>query len=140
MNFDAYTDLSVVTAVDLVNTYDPISGAEQLTRPADLAAFLRTHRDSYDREVTEADVAQVRRLRTQLRKAFTTDDENTVVDLLNGLLRKSKALPQLSDHDREPWHLHFTPRGAPLADHMAAEAAMGLAIVLRDHGLDRLHT
>lgn len=138
MNFDAYTDLSVVTAADLVNTYDELTGDDGLTSPAELEAFLREHRDSYRRPVTSEDVDAVRRLRTDLRVAFIARDESRVVGLLNELLAHANALPQLSDHDGEPWHLHFTPPESSLIAHMAAEAAMGLAIVIRDHGLDRL--
>jgi predicted RNA-binding Zn ribbon-like protein len=138
LNFDTYTSLSVVTAVDLVNTLDYISGNDELTEPEDLTAFLQAHRDSYRREVTATDVAEVRSLRDQLRSAFVMDDETAVVNLLNTLLAGASALPQLSDHDGEPWHLHFTPPESSLVAHMAAEAAMGLAIVIRDRGLDRL--
>ena len=138
MNFDAYTDLSVVTAVDLVNTHDLMTGDDSLVTPDDLAAFLLEHRDSYRRPVTPDDVDAVRRLRAELRSAFTGRDEHEVADRLNGLLAEANALPQLSDHDGEPWHLHFTPPESSLVAHMAAEAAMGLVIVLRDLGLDRL--
>lgn len=138
MNFDAYTDLSVVTAVDLVNTLDRSSDDDSLTAPEHLASFLTRHRDSYRRPVTETDVEEVRRLRDRLHRAFTVGDERFVVGLLNGLLAESSALPQLTDHDGEPWHLHFTPPESSLVAHMAAEAAMGLIIVIRDHGLDRL--
>ena len=138
MNFDTYTDLSVVTAVDLVNTLDHTSGADALTESEDLAQFLRDHRDSYRRPVTADDLADVRHLRDRLRSAFVQGDETAVVALLNALLAEASALPQLSDHDGEPWHLHFTPPESSLVAHMAAEAAMGLAIVIRDQGLDRL--
>ncbi len=137
MNFDAYTDLSVVTAVNLVNTLDVETGADGLTTPADLAAFLRDHRDSYDRELTTTDVEQVRALRGRLRGVFTMGDVRSVVDVLNALLAESSALPQLTDHDGV-WHLHFTPPESSLVAHMAAESAMGLASVIRDHGLERL--
>ena len=56
---------------------------------------------------------------------------------LNDLLAESSALPQLTDHDGV-WHFHFTPPESSLVAHMAAEAAMGLASVIRDHGLERL--
>ncbi|MGH8993441.1 MAG: CGNR zinc finger domain-containing protein [Acidimicrobiia bacterium] len=138
MNFDTYTSLSVVTAVDLVNTLDYISGDDELTDPEHLTGFLQDHRDSYGRPVTGSDVAEVRSLRDQLRSAFVMADEPSVVALLNNLLAGASALPQLSDHDGEPWHLHFTPPESSLVAHMAAESAMGLAIVIRDHGLDRL--
>ena len=137
MNFDAYTDLSVVTAVDLVNTRDAETGADALTSPADLLRFLRDHRDSYGRELTTTDVEDVRALRGRLRGVFTSGDIFGVVAVLNALLAESNALPQLTDHDGV-WHFHFTPPESSLVAHMAAEAAMGLASVIRDHGLERL--
>ena len=139
MNFDTYTSLSVVTAVDLVNTLDHVSGDDSLTEPEHLAQFLLDHRDSYRRPVTPDDVADVRHLRSQLRSLFVMgNDETAVVGVLNSMLAEANALPQLTDHDGEPWHLHFTPPESSLVAHMAAEAAMGLAIVIRDRGLDRL--
>jgi predicted RNA-binding Zn ribbon-like protein len=137
VNFDAYTDLSVVTAVDLVNTRDVETGADALTSPPELLRFLRDHRDSYDRELTLTDVEEVQALRGRLRGVFTSGDIVRVVGVLNALLAESNALPQLTDHDGV-WHLHFTPPESSLVAHMAAEAAMGLASVIRDHGLDRL--
>src|SRR5207244_7181072 len=53
------------------------------------------------------------------------------------LLAQSSARPQLAAHDGL-WHLHLPPPESPLVAHMAAEAAMGLASVIRDHGLERL--
>jgi predicted RNA-binding Zn ribbon-like protein len=137
VNFDAYTDLSVVTAVDLVNTLDVETGDDTLTRLEHLGRFLAEHLDSYDRPLTPVDVADVRRLRDRLRLTFTLGSIDTVVDLLNDLLAESSALPQMTDHDGV-WHFHFTPPESSLVAHMAAEAAMGLASVIRDHGLERL--
>ena len=137
MNFDAYTDLSVVTAVDLVNTLDVETGKDFLTGPDHLAKFLDDHLDSYARPLTPADVTDIQGLRERLRLAFTLGSIDTVVDLLNDLLAESSALPQLTDHDGV-WHFHFTPPESSLFAHMAAEAAMGLASVIRDHGLERL--
>ncbi len=137
MNFDAYTDLSVVTAVDLVNTLDVETAKDFLTEVEHLAKFLDDHLDSYARPLTPADVTDVAGLRERLRLAFTLGSIDTVVDLLNDLLAESSALPQLTDHDGV-WHFHFTPPESSLFAHMAAEAAMGLASVIRDHGLERL--
>ena len=67
MNFDAYTDLSVVTAVDLVNTLDVETGDDVLTGSDDLAKFLDDHLDSYDRPLTTFDVVDAQRLRERLR-------------------------------------------------------------------------
>lgn len=138
MNFDSYTDLSVVTAVDLVNTYDPETGADEMTEPDDLRRFLLAHRDSYLRPITDADLEAVRNLRRRLRFAFTSGDLDAVVGLLNGLLTEANAVPQLTAHDAEPLHLHYAPYEASLVNHIAAESAMGLATVVRDGGLERL--
>src|SRR5581483_2168592 len=63
VNFDAYTDLSVVTAVDLVNTLDVETGKDFLTEPEHLAKFLDDHLDSYARPLTRSDVTEVQGLR-----------------------------------------------------------------------------
>jgi predicted RNA-binding Zn ribbon-like protein len=138
VNFDSYTDLSVVTAVDLVNTLDPETGVDEMTGAEDLRQFLVAHRDSYVRPITDEDVAAVRMLRERLRAAFTSGDLDEVVGLLNTLLTESNAVPQLTGHGGEPMHFHFVPYEASLVAHMAAESAMGLATVVRDGGLDRL--
>jgi predicted RNA-binding Zn ribbon-like protein len=44
--------------------------------------------------------------------------------------------PQLSGHDGQPWHVHFTESGT-VADKYAAGAAMGLAVRLTELGLER---
>jgi hypothetical protein len=105
VNFDAYTDLSVVTAVDLVNTLDVETGQDMLSRPDQLAKFLDDHLDSYGRPLTPDDVADIQGLRDRLRLAFTLGSIDTVVDLLNDLMAESSALPQLTDHDGvwRPW-------------------------------------
>ena len=138
MNFDSYTDLSVVTAVDLVNTYDPETGADEMTGTEDLRRFLVAHQDSYVRPISEADLDAVRGLRQRLRSAFTSADLDAVVGLLNDLLTEANAVPQLTGHGGEPMHFHYVPYEASLVAHIAAESAMGLAIVVRDGGLERL--
>ena len=44
--------------------------------------------------------------------------------------------PQLSGHDGQPWHVHYTESGS-VADKYAAGAVMGLAVRLTDVGIDR---
>ena len=105
---------------------------------AALQALLDARPHSSLRVAGPDDVVAVRRLRTRLRRVFESSDEAEAVAILNALLAEAGALPQLTDHDGEPWHLHFTPPDAPLAHRLAAEAAMGLAVVIRDGGFDRL--
>ena len=42
--------------------------------------------------------------------------------------------PQLSGHDGQPWHVHYTESGS-MADKYAAGAAMGLAVRLSELGV-----
>jgi len=44
--------------------------------------------------------------------------------------------PQLSGHDGQPWHVHYTESGS-MSDKYAAGAAMGLAVRLTELGLER---
>lgn len=140
MNFVDYNDCSVVLAVDLVNTLSVASDEDALRDPGALRAFLEEHEMSHLPDVDHGDLLQVRELRSRLRGLFTSERTDEVVAEINALAAESGAVPQLTDHDGEKLHLHFTPPDAPLAVRLAAEAAMGLAIVVRDHGLERLRT
>ena len=44
--------------------------------------------------------------------------------------------PQLSGHDGQAWHVHYTESGS-MSDKYAAGAAMGLAVRLADLGIER---
>ncbi len=57
---------------------------------------------------------------------------------LNAVLRDSGAVPTLSRHDGEPWHLHFHRPDAGFAQGWVAGMAAALAAVLGSAALDRL--
>ena len=129
MIFAHDTELGLAAAAGLVNT--------ELPDVAALDAFFRAYGWSGRHEHTEAELRSVRELRPRLRRIWD-EDEDGVVAIVNALLRESKALPQLVSHDGEPYHLHATPRDAPLATRMAVEAAMAFVDVLRMKELGRL--
>ena len=135
MIFAHDTEAALVSAAGLVNT----SGrqGELLGDPAALDAFLTAHGWTGLREGTEAELAAVRALRPTLRRLWEVD-EDELVEIVNGLLRESSALPQLVRHDGWPYHLHATPPDAPLTTRMAVEAAMAFVDVVREGELDRL--
>ena len=139
MDFTGYTDAQVALGVGLVNTYDPVDGTEELADPEAVRTLLRTHGSSYGGRITQADVRELHAVRERLREVFTVNDEHRASELLNRLLADAGPLPQLTDHDGEPWHLHYTPAATPIARRVAAEAAMGLAVTIALHGFDRLH-
>ena len=131
MNIDHYTDREAALAAALVNDVDD---------PAKLRDMLRKNHVSAIGDLSDEVMAEIRALRPRLRRIFETEDASEAAAEINSLLREAAALPQITDHDGEEWHLHYTPVEAPLAVRLAAEAAMGLAIVMRDDGLERLKT
>ncbi len=138
MEFTGYAEAAVTLAVDLVNSRNPVSGRDDLQGPDDLADFLAAHRFSLQREVGPSELEAAKRARERLRAVFEAPDEPTAMASINSLLSDADALPHLSNHDGEPWHLHFTRQDGPLAARIAAEAAMGLAVVIDHDGFDRL--
>lgn len=130
MDFGSYNDCGVRLAVELVNTDVPdATRLRELLQSLELSGLGPTG---------EGDLAATRALRTRLRAVFEAPDEAEAARLINELLVEARALPQLTDHDGEPWHLHYTPMDVPLASRLAGEAAMGLAGVLRAGGFDRM--
>lgn len=139
MKFTSYNDECIDLGVDLVNTENRHRGTEGLDSPQALEDFVAAHRVSHPRPVTDADLAAVRGVREQLRGVFEAAEAGAAAATINEVLKASGARPYLSAHDGNPWHFHYTPPEAPLAQHIAAEAAMGLGVVLDDGGFDRLH-
>ncbi len=136
LSFD--TTHALGTAVALVNSLDPTTGEERLETPSTLRHFLRQHDFSAVGTLRAEDVEAVRALRDRVRTVFESSELAAAVALVNTLVAEASALPQLVDHDGEPWHLHYTPHGAALVDRLAAESGMALAILIRDEGLERL--
>jgi len=138
VRFGSYTDHSVSIAVDLVNTRDATKDQERLEGVHALAAFLREHNVRHHGRLRAEDSAAVKRVRERLRGVFEATDEHAATDILNDILSDVDAHPYLAAHDGEPWHLHYAPTEAPVARHLAATAAMGLAMVISDEGFERL--
>lgn len=137
-NFAPYMECSLDLAVDLVNTLSPESGRDDLDDVQALADFLKAHMPSFRGRPTKRDLEEVNALRARLREVFEAEDPQRTVELLNRLLAASGARPELTNHDGDPWHLHYTPMSAPIAPRIAAEAAMALSVVIAEDGFDRL--
>jgi predicted RNA-binding Zn ribbon-like protein len=136
MDFASYTDWSVKTAADLVNSLGSVTGREYLAGPDDLRRFLREHGMASD-TLTERDMEEVREVRGRLRAVWQTKSDRQRARLLNRLLAEAGTMPQVTDHGGD-WHLHYVPMEAPIAQRLAAMAAMGLAVVVSDYGHERL--
>ena len=135
MLFAHDTECGLIAAAALVNTAD--GDRDGLPDIAALDEFFTAHGWTGRHEHTATELRSVRELRPRLRRIWHADTDG-VVTIVNGLLRESKALPQLIRHDDQPYHLHAVPRDAPLATRMAVEAAMAVADLVRAGELSRL--
>jgi predicted RNA-binding Zn ribbon-like protein len=123
-------------ATDLVNTDDP--DGDTLADVGALEHFFDAHEFTGLRRGTGEELAAVRALRADLRAVWTAPSTAEVVAVVNKLLLESDARPQLTEHDDWGWHIHATAPDAPLAQRIAAEAAMSFADLVRLEELDRL--
>jgi predicted RNA-binding Zn ribbon-like protein len=128
------TELALIGAAELVNTDGP--DGDLLPDVASLDAYAARWGWTGSRRGDAGELEAVRALRPVLRRLWELDADATV-DLVNELLRRAGALPQLVRHDGWPYHLHATPPEAPLADRMAVEAAMAFVDVVRQGELGR---
>src|SRR5689334_19382040 len=120
MLFAHDTEESLRAAVALVNSAE---APDTLTTQQDLDAFFAAHRYTGDRTHDAAELAAVRALRAPLR-ALLTAGRDAAVEIVNGILTRYRAVPQLVAHDGFDYHLHAIPRSAPFADRIAVETAM----------------
>ncbi len=140
MDFSHYTDDPVQLAIDLVNTREVVAGTDRLTDLDGLGTFLAGIDPELwhpDWQLTEQDLAEVRSVRERLREVFGTESDAVAAEVLNGLLAEARATPKVSVHGDRP-HLHFEPEDASPAAWLASVAAMGLSVVVCDHGSERL--
>jgi predicted RNA-binding Zn ribbon-like protein len=125
--------------VELGNT-DPgasRSGEDELATVDQLADLLVRNSSSGRVDHDDAELEEVRRTRTLLRRVWTLDRDEAV-ESVNGMLRDARALPYLTRHDGLDWHLHATAPEAPLAERIRVEASLALIDVIRMNEMRRL--
>jgi predicted RNA-binding Zn ribbon-like protein len=126
-------------AVRLVNTASLGHEGGDLLATLDGLRALVADREHLNHGITRADLEALRQLRDEFRAFFVACSQGDGADAaarLNELLIQYPVHPQLSGHDGQPWHVHYTESGS-MSDKYAAGAAMGLAVRLADLGLDR---
>ncbi len=136
MDLASYADL----VIELVNTGCSQEPEQDSLRDLEALRDLLTIRPHLSGRVTRQDLDAMRELRTELRKIFESvaaGDEDDAMERLNSLLIQHPIHPQVSGHDGQRWHLHLTESGS-VPDRYAAGAAMGLAVYISDHGIERL--
>ena len=136
MDFNSYAEL----AVRLVNTASGggEDGGDRLANLDGLRALV-ADREHLNTGMTRNDLDALRALRAEFRAFFIACAEGDGEDAaaqLNALLIQHPVHPQLSGHDSQRWHVHYTESGS-VADKYAAGAVMGLAVRLTDLGIGR---
>ena len=135
MDLTSYAEL----AVRLVNTAGlGHEGGDLLTSMDGLRALV-SDREHLSHGMTRADLETLLMLRDEFRGFFVSCSQGNGAEAaarLNELLIQYPVHPQLSGHDGQAWHVHYTESGS-MSDKYAAGAAMGLAVRLADLGLDR---
>ncbi len=135
MDLSSYAEL----AVRLVNT-DSLGheGGDMLGTLDGLRALV-ADREHLNHGMSRADLETLRQIRDEFRAFFVSCSQGNGGEAaadLNELLMRYPVHPQLSGHDRQPWHVHYTESGS-MSDKYAAGAAMGLAVRLADLGMER---
>jgi predicted RNA-binding Zn ribbon-like protein len=134
MHFANDTVASLRAAVDLVNSGEE---PETLRTVADVDDWYAAHGYTGRRDGDEAELAALRALRPALRNLLTADRDRAVA-VVNDILARARAVPQLVRHDGLDWHLHAVPGDAPLDRRVAVETAMAMIDVIRADELSRL--
>lgn len=137
MALSDYAGRAALTAIDLVNSYDVMTGQDRLTSEAEAAELLGRCGWVVDRPMSQADLERLRGLRPRLRFVFGNTAVHKSVEDLNALLRELGAQPQLTDHDGE-WHWHYGRPKAPLAERVVTTCVVTLLTVIADGGAARL--
>lgn len=137
MKLDHDTHNAVNTAVALVNTHDVADARDDLHGPQDLRRLVLAGGYAKSEPISAAVVEAVRPVRDALRAVFALPEDDAVA-ALDRLVAGAGALPRLVRHDGSGWHFHYTAAATGWAPTLAADLAMGLLVVIRDYGRDRL--
>lgn len=139
MHFAYDTEDVLEFGVALLNTAPGASrsGEEELVSPERLRELLDEHGWSgrFDRDAQE--LADVLRVRRDLRRVWALD-RDAMVEAVNAVLDTDDLAPHLARHDGKDWHLHASPSDAPLAARLRLESAFALVDVIRAGETDRL--
>ena len=135
MLFTDDTDAALQAAVALVNSSD--EPGEPLGSVDDLAAFLDGWSYTGRHDATARELEAVRRLRPALRDLLLAGRDDAV-EIVNGMLARAQALPQLQRHDSWDWHLHAVDPDRALDERVVVETAMAMVDVIRADEMSRL--
>lgn len=135
MELSSYAEL----AVRLVNTASLGHEGGDLLASLDGLRKLVADREHLNHGISRSDLDALRVVRGEFREFFVACSQGhgaEAAQRLNEILIQFPVHPQLSGHDGQPWHVHYTESGS-MSDKYVAGAAMGLAVRLAELGLER---
>lgn len=128
-------------AAALVNTLPAHApdGVDGLTTAAQLTDLMSLYTNTVRRGAdADRELHRVRALRHQVERLWDAADDVEAVDLVNGMLRRGRALPQLRRHDGYGWHIHAGGDDDPLWSRLESEIAMAFVELLRQDAFARV--
>mgnify|MGYP003417945293 FL=1 len=131
MHLNPYGEYAVLLAASLANDW-PTSRAELVARTREFGMTMA---------FTEgpADTAAVRRVVDDWLKVVDAEDTHARARILNAQMEAATAIPRLTDHDGEGWHLHYRDDSrTTLPRVLAAVMSVGTALHLTTRGMHRL--
>jgi predicted RNA-binding Zn ribbon-like protein len=128
------TEQALQSAVVLVNSAVP---PDSLTTIEELDDFYAGFGYTGRRDRTRAELEAVRATRPRLRELLTADRDGAV-ELVNGMLAETQAVPRLVRHDEYDWHVHAIDYQRPLATRVIVETAMAMIDLIRTDEMSRL--
>lgn len=129
---------SLLAAIALANAFGSTTRQGRPAVPADAASVQAVLRLTTNR-VGAVDVTEYAAGGKTLYDALSSlPDVDRAVELVNGLLRDTKAAPQLIRDEGAPWHLHFAGPDASEATGWLAEFATAVAMLLGSDDVARL--
>jgi predicted RNA-binding Zn ribbon-like protein len=150
MKFESYADRGVDPAVELINRLSPGWSQGRLWRlPVDpvsrreLAQEIEAKISGHPVTLTRQAGEEMIRLACDLRSVFelmSQGRQDRAAAMVNTLLTRYQAAPQLARHDGEPWHLHFHSQAKEAGQAVArgAMCVIALAVVIGSPGGARL--
>lgn len=135
MLFTDDTDAALQAAVALANSTD--DPGDPLGSVEDLSAFLTSWSYTGRHDTTPDELQALRRLRPALRGLLLAERDEAV-EIVNGMLARAKAVPQLQRHDQWDWHVHAVGTDRPLDERVVVETAMSMIDVIRADEMSRL--
>lgn len=130
--FSHDTEQWLGTVVDLVNSVGELEDLPSLD------AFVRRHDISGVDGLAPRDLTGVHRVRRSVTPIFDAATDHEAATLVNALVSAAPVKPRLTDHDGYEYHIHYSSPGATLAEHMAVDCGMALALVISVGERERL--